>query len=123
MKLSAYARKAAKTLFRVNRKNHISWRTIQRQGYRDDDVSIQPGIKPGTLCRFAKAKGAWIPATIELQKALGIYRERKHPAKMIIDMARDELLLALKHRKPFTPTFTQREMKEFIRACKRARPS
>lgn len=123
MNLSPHAKKTARTLLRANRKSGVSWRAIQRNGYTDNDVNVLPGIAPGTLCRFAKSKGTWIPASIELQRALGIYRERKQPAKMIADLSPNELLLRLQHRTPMIATHTKINMVKFIRACKTGRPS
>lgn len=101
----------------------MSWRDISENGYFADGIMVKPGIKPGTLCRFAKAKGTYIPVDIELQKALGIYRERQRPAKMISEMSSIELLYCLNHRAPLVPTMTQKELRDYVRACKRPRTS
>jgi len=120
MNLSPRAKKTARTLLRANRKSGISWRHISQHGYISADVVVEPGINHGTICRFAKARGSWIPAGVELQKAFGIYRERKQPAKTLIDMSRDELLYVLNNRKPLIATHTKKAMDEFIRACNSA---
>ena len=120
MNLSPFAKKTAKTLLRANRKNGVSWRQISKHGYHAEDVNILPGINHATICRFAKSKGTWIPASIDLQKALGIYRERHQPAKLIADMSSSELLAALDNRKPLIATHSKAAMNGFIRACKSA---
>ena len=123
MNLSPQPRKTARALLRANRKNGISWRTIEHNGYACEDIKVLPGVSHGTLCRFAKSKGKWIPASIELQRALGIYRERKQSPKMIADKSLDELLYCLQHRTPLIATHTKKAMHEFIQSCKPGRTS
>lgn len=113
------AKKAAKTLLRENRKNGVSWRTFEKCGY-EGEVVILPGISAGTLCRFAKSKGAWLPKDPDILKRLGLYVEKPQRPKMIADMSSDELLAALNNRQPLIATHTKAAMNEFIRACKLA---
>lgn len=95
----AKAKKTARTLLRANRKSDVSWRCISKSGYRLDGIEVKPGINHATLCRFAKAKGTWIP-NIETQKLLGIYKERKpYPKhKTIRDLNPKELRQAVRGR-------------------------
>lgn len=114
----ATAKQTARTLLRANRKNGISWREISKRGYHEDDVHIQAGINHATLCRFAKAKGAWLPADVEILKRLGQHHEKQPRPKMIWDMSANELLHALNNRQPYQPTMKQKELRDYIRACK-----
>jgi len=114
----ATAKQTARTLFRANRKYDVSWRTIERDGYQAEDITIKPGINATTLCRVAKSKGAWLPKDIEILKLLGLHHEKQPRQKSIWDMSAVELLHALKHRQPYQPTLTQKELREFVRACK-----
>ena len=114
----ATAKQTARALFRANRKFYISWRAIERDGYRVDDIVIKPGINNTTLCRFAKSKGAWLPKDIEILKLLGLHHEKQPRPKSIWDMSAHELLYSLKHRQPMTNTLTQKALREYVRACK-----
>ena len=62
------ARRLANRILREHRKGR-SYRKIAREDY--------PGVKPGTLNRFAKGKGAYIPKDRDILIALGLMRERK----------------------------------------------
>lgn len=114
------AKKTAKTLLRANRKNGVSWRTIEKHGYTEDDVAVLPGVNNTTICRFAKSKGAWLPKDPDILKRLGLYVDKPQRPKMIADMSSEELLAALNNRKPLIATYSQAAMREFIRACKLA---
>jgi len=114
----ATAKQTARALFRANRRLGYSWPYIEREGYRVDDIEIKPGVKNGTLSRFATSKGAWLPKDIEILKLLGLHHEKQPRPKSIWDMSAVELLQALKHRQPYQPTLTQKELREFVRACK-----
>lgn len=115
----ATAKQTARTLLRANRKNGLSWRTLSRSGYTQDDITIHPGIAAGTLCRFATSKGAWLPKDIETLKLLGLHHEKHPKPKPIFEMTADELLHALNNRKPLIATHTKKAMTDFIRACRR----
>lgn len=75
-------------------------------------------IPAGTLCRFAKAEGEWIPKDEELLIALGMKRERKakavKPFTPISEMATAHLRKALIGRKEMPPV-DPRIIKEFTR--------
>ena len=115
--------KTARMLFRANRKLGFSWREIEKHGYQDDDIVILPGINATTLCRVAKSKGTWLPKDIEILKLLGLYHEKLPRPKSIWDMSAGELLYALDHRQCYQPTMTQRQLREFVRACKQGAPA
>lgn len=114
----ATAKQTARELLRANRKDGVSWRQIEKHGHRADDINIQAGIAHGTLCRFAKAKGTWMPVDIEILKLLGLHHEKQPRAKMISEMSSTELRYCIDNRQPFKPTMTQQALREFIRACK-----
>jgi hypothetical protein len=114
------AKKTAKTLLRANRKNDISWRTMERDGYREGDIVILPGVNNTTICRFAKSKGTWQPKDIEILKRLGLHIEKQPRPKSIWDMPTDELRAALDNRQPLIATHSKAAMQEFIRACNAA---
>lgn len=114
----ATAKQTARALFRANRKFDISWRTIERDGYQVEDITIKPGINATTLCRVAKSKGEWLPKDIEILKLLGLYQEKQPRPKSIWDMSAVELLHSLNHRQPYQPTMKQKELRDYIRACK-----
>lgn len=61
------ARKIAKRILAEHEKGR-SYRAIVEQDY--------PSIKPGTLNRFAKSQGEWIPKNKEILAALGLYKPR-----------------------------------------------
>jgi len=96
----ATAKKTARVLLSANLKDSVSWRQISKYGLREDDVQIQSGIAPGTLCRFAKAKGTWQPKDIKIQKLLGIYCPKYPRWKYIQEMSRKELFWCLNNRQP-----------------------
>lgn len=114
----ATAKQTARALFRANRKNGFSWREIEKHGYQDDEVVILPGVNATTLCRVAKSKGTWLPKDIAILKLLGLHHEKQPRPKSIWDMSADELLHSLQHRQPYQPTMTQKQLREFVRACK-----
>lgn len=114
------AKKTAKTLLRANRKNGVSWRTIEKHGYTEDDIVILAGVNATTLCRFAKSRSAWQPKDPAILKLLGLHVEKPQRPKMIADMSNEELLAALNNRQPLIATHTKAAMNEFIRACKLA---
>ncbi len=75
----ARARKIAKRILRENRKGR-SWRVIAREDY--------PTVKPGTLNRFAKEKGAYIPVDEDILVALGLKHVRQpkpHPEPLSLE--------------------------------------
>ena len=117
----ATAKQTARALFRANRKNGVSWRTMERAGYQADDIIILPGINATTLCRVAKSKGTWLPKDIEILKKLGLYHEKQPRPKSIWDLSSAELLHCLTHRTVYQPTMTQKQMRDYLRACKGAR--
>lgn len=69
-----------------------SWRSLARQ---------YPGVKPGTLCRFAKSGGEWTPKSKKILRALGLVerRRRTEMEKRISEMARAtrKAVLVVKH--------------------------
>jgi hypothetical protein len=111
-------KQTARTLLRANRKMGFSWRQIEKHGYQEDGIVIKPGVNNTTLCRFAKSKGAWLPKDIEILKLLGLHHEKQPRPKSIWDMSSTELQYALKHRRPYIPTMTQKQLREYVRACK-----
>jgi len=112
-------KQTARTLLRANRKNGVSWRTIEKYGYSEDNIIVKPGINNTTICRFAKSKGTWLPKDIEILKLLGLHHEKQPRPKMISEMPSNELRYCLNNREPMKPTMTQQALREFIRACKR----
>lgn len=114
----ATAKQTARALFRANRKDNKSWPCLSREGLEADDVKVLPGIAAGTLCRVAKSKGTWLPKDIEIIKLLGLYQEKQPRPKSIWDMSAVELLHSLNHRQPYQPTMKQKELRDYIRACK-----
>lgn len=85
------ARKTANRILREHRKGR-SYRAISREDY--------PRVKPGTLNRFAKEKGAYVPKDKDILIALGLKKERKPRVlslmqQKIMQMA-DELRQALR---------------------------
>ena len=66
------ARKLAKRIFSDNKKGR-SYRVIAREDY--------PGLKAGTLNRFAKSKGEYIPKDKNILKILGLIKPRKFVKK------------------------------------------
>jgi len=111
-------KKIARTLLRANRKLGLSWPVLSREGYSEGDIVIKPGVNQTTLCRVAKSKGTWLPKDIEILKLLGLYQEKQPRPKPIWDMSAVELLYSLKHRQPYQPTMKQKELRDYIRACK-----
>lgn len=61
------ARKIAKRILAEHEKGR-SYRAIVEQDF--------PSVKPGTLNRFAKSEGEWIPKSKEILAALGLYKPR-----------------------------------------------
>lgn len=112
------AKKTARTLYRANRKMGLSWRVISKHGYMDDDVIIQPGINPTTLCRFAKSKGTWQPIDINILKLLGLYHEKQAKPKSIFEMSVIELLYCLRNREAARPGMTQKQLNDYVHACR-----
>lgn len=78
-----------------------TWRVIASSDYENK-------IPAGTLCRFAKAKGEWLPKE-EYLYVLGLKKQRAtiHKPKMLIDMSTDELLFALNNRQPMPKVSTK----------------
>ena len=72
----ARARKLAKRILRNNKKGR-SYRVIVREDYPMLGADGRPIIKAGTLNRFAKGKGEWIPRDCEILFALGLKKPRK----------------------------------------------
>lgn len=113
--MSSKAKTLARRLLRENRgtrtKPARSWRVISRENFDNR-------IPAGTLCRFAKAEGEWIPKDEELLIALGMKRERKAKAEKpftpISEMATSHLRKALIGRKEIPPV-DPRIIKEFTR--------
>jgi hypothetical protein len=116
----ATAKQTARALFRANRKDNKSWPCLSREGLEADDIKVLPGIAAGTLCRIAKSKGAWLPKDIEILKLLGLHHEKQPRPKSIWDMSANELLHALNNRQCYQPVMTQKELREYVRACKGA---
>lgn len=114
-------KQTARSLLRANRKNGISWRQIERHGYREDNIIIKPGVNHGTLNRVATSKGTWLPKDIEILKRLGLHREKQRRLKSIWDMSSDELLHSLNNRQPLQAIMTQKQLRDYVRACKGAR--
>ena len=73
-----------------NREHPVSWRALERR----------TGVNHGTLCRFAKSKGHWIPKSEEIQSRLGILKVKKVQPKMISEQTENELIDALRNRQP-----------------------
>lgn len=111
-------KQTARTLLRANRKNDVSWRMMEKHGYQEGDVVVLPGVNNTTLCRFAKSKGTWMPKDIEILKLLGLHHEKQPRRKSIWDMSANELLYALNHRQCYQPMLTQKELRDYVRACK-----
>lgn len=90
----ARARRIAKRILRENRKGR-SYRTLAREDY--------PGVKAGTLNRFAKEKGDYIPADESILIALGLKKTRKPhmptPEQIRIKSMADETREALKWKR------------------------
>lgn len=117
----ATAKQTARALLRANRREGISYRQIEKCGYRNDEISILPGVNHGTLNRVATSKGNWLPKDIEILKRLGLYHEKQPRLKSIWDLSSAELLHCLQHRTAYQPTMTQKQLREYVRACKGAR--
>jgi hypothetical protein len=66
------ARKLAKRIYSDNRKGR-SYRIIAKEDY--------PGLKAGTLNRFAKSKGEYVPKDKNILKILGLIKPRKFVKK------------------------------------------
>ena len=108
--MSSYPKKAALELLRQNRKFKRSWRTIAREDFASQ-------IKPGTLCRFAKARGKWIPVNQNLKEALHLIEPpRIHQPRLINEMTDGELIEALKNRTTMEEA-DPKMLKGFINAC------
>lgn len=110
--MSSKPKTFARRLLRKNRgtrtKPARSWRVIARDDFANN-------IPAGTLCRFAKADGEWIPKDDALQIALGLKHSRiskPHQPKMLSDMTEKTLLYALDHRTPM-PRVDPRIIKAF----------
>ena len=100
--MSSKAKTLARRLLRENRgtRSHASrsWRVMAREDYQNK-------IPAGTLCRFAKAEGEWMPSD-EHQIILGLKHERKaktHKPCDLFDMQTHELLKALQTRETVPP--------------------
>jgi hypothetical protein len=72
----AHARKLANRILREKKKNRRPWRTIVAEDFPMKGADGKPIIKPGTLNRFAKSKGNWIPTDCQILKALGLWKKR-----------------------------------------------
>ena len=117
----ATVKQTARALLRANRKDGVSWREISKHGYRNDEINILPGLNHATLNKFAISKGAWLPTDTEKLKKLGLYQEKQPRPKSIWDLSSAELLHCLTHRTVYQPTMTQKQMRDYLRACKGAR--
>jgi len=94
MPTKAQAKKLTKLILRENKKG-LSYRNIARLSkVKDKDGKLI--LKAGTLNRFAKAKGEWMPKDQEILKALGLQHEPR--TKRIFDMSPRELLWRLTNR-------------------------
>lgn len=71
----ARARKLAKRILRDNKRGR-SYRVIAREDYPMLGANGKPIIKPGTLNRFAKGKGEYIPVEDAILMALGLKKLR-----------------------------------------------
>ena len=69
-----------------------------RQGITYREMSKMCGVKPGTINRFAKAKGKWIPKDKSILVRLGLVQTRE---KKISEMSSKELLWRLNNRKEY----------------------
>ena len=78
------AKRLAKLILEAN-KTGMTYREMQRIC----------GVKAGTINRFAKAKGTWLPKDKQILLALGLVSIR---VRQIIDMPKKELLWRLENR-------------------------
>jgi len=98
------ARKIAVRIFRENR-NGRSYRAIAREDY--------PGVKPGTLNRFANAKGAWIPKDCEILTALGLKKPSKpHEYKPLPEWMKKWRKVPKEERDGLIRSFVEKEIDE-----------
>ena len=95
-KITPKAKRTARSLFRANHKNGISYRSIERNGYTDPlkGIVIKPGVNHTTLSRIANSRGAWLPKDKAILTALGLIKQRKPKAKpkQITEMNANELI-------------------------------
>ncbi len=112
--MSSKAKTIARRLLRENRGTRSKvgrpWRKIACEDYEDK-------IPAGTLCRFAKAQGEWIPKDEGLQIVLGLKRPRRmkpQQPQALFDMATSTLRQALIDRKPMPPV-DPRIIKQFVK--------
>jgi hypothetical protein len=104
----ARARKRARELLRENRKMERSWRTIAREDFDNK-------IPPGTICRFAKSKGTWVPGNTEHLILLGLKKApAPRPMPELFDMSTAALTAALKNRMVMPPP-DPRIIKQFVK--------
>ena len=92
------AKKIAMGLLRANREGR-SWRRISHEDYAG-------AVHPGTLCRFAKSDGAWLPKDNRILVALGLKRPNR-----------------LKPEKPPLPEWAKRVKKRIAKMAKATRES
>lgn len=111
-------RKFRNRIVRASKKR--SFRCIAREDYpmtRQDGKRI---VKAGTLNRIVRDKD-YFPKDELILLAFGLIKPRKQHPKPISEMSSDELLRALRDRRPLPPiNYSQRSMDNFITACRRA---
>jgi hypothetical protein len=94
---SSFPRKQASEILKQHRQNKRSWRQIAREDFAGR-------IKAGTLCRFAKSKGNWIPKSQFIRNVLGLNRFTMNNIKPRI----------IKVRSSFIDEMTECELKEAL---------
>lgn len=102
------ARKAALRLLRENLNNERSWRAISQEDYNGE-------IPAGTLCLFAKTRGAYIPGNERYLVLLGLKKERAPravPNQTLHDMATATLRKMIENRQEM-PMPDPRILREF----------
>jgi hypothetical protein len=117
----ATARRFAKRILRENKKR--SYRRIVREDFPTRRADGNYVVNFGTLNRIANERGNWLPKDKEILIALGLKKQSRPRIKVVdlFDMKDSDILDALRNRKPFQPTMTQKQLREFVRACKGAR--
>jgi hypothetical protein len=93
------AKKAALRLLRENLHNERSWRAISQEDYNGE-------IPAGTLCLFAKMRGAYLPQNERYLVLLGLKKERAPHVvanQSLHDMATATLKKLLENRQEMPP--------------------
>lgn len=108
--------KLARKLLRENRRNGRSWRRIAREDYQNK-------VAPGTLNRFAKSKGEWLPKDRNILIAMGIKKPRttRPIIKDLLDETEEAIIAAFENRyaMPEQTPYNKKMVSAFLKACKR----